>query len=318
MSKFSQSSLSLVALMLGIGNLAVMPDAAHAAEPVMPKVEVHHAMVKGQSIFYREAGDAASPTIVLLHGFPSSSHMFRDLIPRLADRFHVVAPDYVGFGHSSAPPADSFVYTFDSLADHVQGLLDQLGVKEAIYYMQDYGGPVGLRLATAHPERVKGLVIQNANAYMEGVGKPVADVFLPLWQERNTATEAAARGFLKAETTHFQYTAGAREPEKLNPDAWVFDQALLDRPGNDAVQLDLFVDYRRNVPLFEAWQAYFRRHQPHTLILWGKGDPLFVEAGAEAYAKDLPQARLVWLQGGHFALEENVDLAAEEIKQAFR
>ena len=318
MRKFSSRSLSLIALMSGASILSVMPEAALAAEPTTPQVQVHQAMVKGQSIFYREAGKATSPTIVLLHGFPSSSHMFRDLIPRLADRFHVVAPDYVGFGHSSAPSAESFAYTFDNLADHVQGLLDQLGVRDAIFYMQDYGGPVGLRLAMAHPERVKGLVIQNANAYMEGVGQPVADVFLPLWQERNATTEAAARGFLKAETTRFQYTAGAREPEKLNPDAWVFDQALLDRPGNDAVQLSLFVDYRRNVPLFERWQAYFRSQQPKTLIVWGEGDPLFVPAGAKAYKQDLPKARLVWLKGGHFALEENVDVVAKEIKQVFR
>lgn len=318
MIKLSSSSLPLIALMLGASTLSAMPEAAQAAEPVIPQVQANHALVKGQTIFYREAGKASLPTIVLLHGFPSSSHMFRDLIPRLADRFHVVAPDYVGFGHSSAPSAESFAYTFDNLADHVQGLLDQLGVRDAIFYMQDYGGPVGLRLAAAHPERVKGLIIQNANAYMEGVGKPVADVFLPLWQERNASTEAAARGFLKAETTRFQYTAGAREAEKLNPDAWVFDQALLDRPGNDAIQLSLFVDYRHNVPLFESWQAYFRRQQPKTLIVWGEGDPLFVAAGAQAYKKDLPKAKLVWLKGGHFALEENADVVAKEIKQAFR
>lgn len=318
MSKLSSNSLSLIALLCGASTLYVMPDAAQAAEPVIPQVQTHHALVKGQTIFYREAGKTSLPTIVLLHGFPSSSHMFRDLIPRLADRFHVVAPDYVGFGHSSAPSAESFAYTFDNLADHVQGLLDQLGVRDAIFYMQDYGGPVGLRLATAHPERVKGLIIQNANAYMEGVGKPVADVFLPLWQERNASTEAAARGFLKAETTRFQYTAGAREAEKLNPDAWVFDQTLLDRPGNDAIQLSLFVDYRHNVPLFESWQSYFRRQQPKTLIVWGEGDPLFVAAGAQAYKKDLPKAKLVWLKGGHFALEEHADVVAKEIKQVFR
>lgn len=318
MSKFFKNPLSLLALMLSASSLPVMADTPHAVEAPIAQVQVHQVMVKGQSVFYREAGKTSSPTIVLLHGFPSSSHMFRDLIPRLADRFHVIAPDYIGFGHSSAPAADSFAYTFDNLAAHVQGLLDQLGVHKAIYYMQDYGGPVGMRLATAHPERVNGLVIQNANAYMEGVGKPVADVFLPLWKERNASTEAAARGFLKPETTRLQYTAGARDPEKLNPDAWVLDQALLDRPGNDAIQLELFVDYRSNVPLFDVWQAYFRRHQPRTLILWGEGDPFFVAAGAHAYKKDLPDARLLWLKGGHFALEENVDLVAREIKHSFR
>ncbi len=274
-------------------------------------------VVGGHNIFYREAGDPKAPVIVLLHGFPSSSHMYRDLIPCLADQFHVVAPDYLGFGYSAAPSPAQYRYTFDNLAKTVQGLLDQIGVRDAVYYMQDYGGPIGLRLATAHPERVKGLVIQNANAYLAGVGKPVADVFLPLWKERNAATEAAARGFLKADTTQFQYTFGACNAAALNPDAWTHDQSLLDRPGNEAIQLALFVDYQNNVALYDSWHAYFRKHQPKTLIAWGKGDPLFVPAGAEAYKKDLPQAHLVWLEGGHFALEENAVEVAALIKQNF-
>lgn len=193
-----------------------------------------------------------------------------------------------------------------------------VGVRDAVYYMHDYGGPIGLRLAAAHPERVRGLVVQNANAYIEGVGKPVADVFLPLWKERNATTEGAARGFLKAETTQFQYTAGARAAAALNPDAWTLDQALLDRKGNDAIQLALFVDYQNNVGLYDAWHSYLNKHQPKTLIVWGKGDPLFVPAGAEAYKKDLPKAQIVWLEGGHFALEENAAEVASLIKKAFR
>lgn len=274
-------------------------------------------IVGGHNVFYREAGDPKAPVIVLLHGFPSSSHMYRDLIPCLADRFHVIAPDYLGFGYSAAPALENYRYTFDNLAMTVQGLLDQLGVHDAIYYLQDYGGPIGLRLATAHPERVKGLVIQNANAYLAGVGKPVAEVFLPLWKERNAATEAAARGFLTAATTQFQYVFGARNAAALNPDAWTHDQALLDRPGNAAIQLALFVDYQNNVALYDHWHAYFRTHQPKTLIAWGKGDPLFVPAGAEAYLQDLPQAHLFWLEGGHFALEENAVEVAALIKQNF-
>lgn len=281
------------------------------------KVHARTTTVNGLKVFYREAGNTGAPTIVLLHGFPSSSHMFRELIPQLADHYHVIAPDYIGFGYSAAPPVTSFNYTFDNLTRHVQGLLDQLGVKETIYYMHDYGGPIGMRLATAHPERVKGLVIQNSNVYLEGVGKPVSDVFLPLWQDRNPTTEMAARGFLKPELTQFQYTAGARNPASLSPDSWTLDQALLDRPGNDAIQLNLFVDYQHNVALYSTWQAYLRAHQPRTLIAWGKGDPLFVPAGAEAYKRDLPHARLVWLDSGHFALEEDAARVARLIEQTF-
>ena len=312
------ASRLLTLLVGGAISLAAATGAAAAEPTPMPQVHARNAVVGGHKVFYREAGNPKAPAIVLLHGFPSSSHMYRDLIPRLADRFHVIAPDYVGFGHSAAPTPAEYSYTFDNLAKTVQGLLDQIGVRDTILYMQDYGGPIGLRLAAAHPERVKGLVIQNANTYIEGVGKPVADVFLPLWKERNATTEAAARGFLKPETTRFQYMHGARDAATLNPDAWTHDQALLDRPGNDSIQLALFVDYQNNVGLFDAWHTYFRKYQPKTLIAWGKGDPLFVPAGAQAYMTDLPKARLVWLDSGHFALEETAPEVAALIKQYFR
>ena len=309
----------LLTLLVGAAVSLVIPMTTAAAEPTaVPQVHARTAVVGGHKVFYREAGSPKAPAIVLLHGFPSSSHMYRDLVPRLADRFRVIAPDYIGFGYSAAPTPAEYSYTFDNLAKTVQGMLDQIGIRDAVLYMQDYGGPIGLRLAAARPERVKGLVIQNANAYMEGVGKPVADVFLPLWKERNATTEAAARGFLKPETTKFQYTHGARNAASLNPDAWTHDQALLDRPGNDAIQLALFIDYQKNLGLYDSWHAYFRKHRPRTLIVWGKGDPLFVPAGAEAYKRDLPQARLVWLDGGHFALEENAAKVAALIKQSFR
>lgn len=272
------------------------------------------ALVQGRSVFYREAGEASAPALVLLHGFPSSSHMFRELMPRLADRFHVIAPDYIGFGHSEAPDARDFVYSFDNLAAHVQGLLDQLGLTEVILYMHDYGGPVGMRLATAHPERVKGLVVQNANAYMEGLTPAVAAVFMPLWERGD---ETGARGMLSAETTQFQYTAGARDPHALNPDAWTLDQALLDRPGSVDRQMALFRDYQNNVPLYEVWHAYFREHQPKTLVVWGRNDPFFGVPGAEAYRKDLKDITLELLDGGHFALEENADRVAALIKRSF-
>jgi pimeloyl-ACP methyl ester carboxylesterase len=287
----------------------------HPIESPDPVV-VHHrrAQVSGRAVFYREAGDAAAPVIVLLHGFPSSSHMFRDLIPRLARRFRVVAPDYIGFGHSDAPAVQDFAYTFDNLSDHVQSLLNLLGVTDAIFYLHDYGGPVGMRLATAHPDRVRGLVIQNANAYLEGLTPAVAGVFMPLWENGD---ETGARGMFLPETTMFQYTAGARNPDALNPDAWTHDQALLDRPGSADRQMALFKDYRNNVPLYDAWHAYFRDHQPRTLVAWGQGDPFFGAAGAQAYRKDLKDIRVELLDSGHFALEEDAARVAELILETF-
>lgn len=278
------------------------------------RVEHHQIDIDGLSTFYRAAGDPASPVIVLLHGFPSSSHMFRDLIPRLADRFRVIAPDYIGFGHSAAPTVEEFEYSFDKLSAHVRALLDRIGVKDAIYYLQDYGGPIGWRLATDRPESVRGLVVQNANAYMEGLTPAVAGVFMPLWEKGD---ETGARQMLLAETTKMQYTAGARQPEALSPDAWTLDQALLDRPGSAERQMALFKDYRHNVPLFDVWQAYFREHQPKTLVAWGRGDPFFGVPGAEAFCRDLKDVRIELLDSGHFALEEDAARVADLIKQTF-
>ena len=275
------------------------------------------ATVGGRKIFYREAGDAALPTIVLLHGFPTSSFMFRNLIPLLADRFHVIAPDYVGFGQSDAPSATEFDYTFDNLTAHVAGLIDALGLTSYILYMQDFGGPVGFRLFAQRPEAVRGFVIQNTNAYMAGVGEPAAQVFLPLWENRNAETEAAARGFLAAGTTQFQYLVGARDEAAISPDNWTHDQALLDRPGTDAYMLDLLDDYRTNVAAYDSWHAAFRAHKPKTLITWGRGDPFFTPAGAEAFLADLPDAKLVWLDSGHFVLDENAETVAAEIIDTF-
>lgn len=304
----------------GLLAATAMPAAAAPARSTAPtSVETLYrtATVEGRKVFYREAGDPAAPTIVLLHGFPTSSHMYRDLIPALADKFHVIAPDYIGFGQSEAPSHASFTYSFDNLTSHVDGLLDQLHLTSYVLYMQDYGGPVGFRLFTAHPDRVKGFVIQNTNAYLEGVGELPKQIFLPLWNKRDEATEAAARGFLKPETTQFQYTVGAKNPEAISPDNWVHDQALLDRPGTDAYQLDLLENYKTNVALYDSWHAAFRKYQPKTLIVWGKADPFFVPAGAEAFKTDLPNARLVWLDAGHFVLDENTPRVAEEIKATF-
>ncbi len=275
------------------------------------------ATVNDRRVFYREAGDPSLPTLILLHGFPTSSFMFRNLIPLLADQFHVIAPDYIGFGQSDAPSADAFDYSFDSLTDHVAGLIDQLGLTSYILYMQDFGGPVGFRLFTRNPQAVAGFVIQNTNAYMAGVGEMPAQIFLPLWERRDSASEAGARAFLAADTTKFQYQVGARNVEAISPDNWAHDQALLDRPGHDAAHLDLLEDYKTNVALYDSWHEAFRAHGPKTLIAWGRNDPFFVPAGAEAFLADLPQARLVWLDSGHFVLDENAATVAAEIKASF-
>jgi pimeloyl-ACP methyl ester carboxylesterase len=231
----------------------------------------------------------------------------------LAERFHVIAPDYIGFGQSDAPSVEDFDYSFDALTDHVMGLIQQLGLKTYLLYMQDYGGPVGFRIFTRQPKAVTGFVIQNANAYMEGVGDLPKQIFLPLWEKRDAKSEEGARGFLQAGTTRFQYVVGAKNPEAISPDNWTHDQALLDRPGADAYQLNLLENYKTNVGLYESWHAAFRQYQPKTLIVWGKHDPFFIEAGATAYLADLPKAKLVWLDAGHFVLDENAAEVAAEI-----
>lgn len=266
--------------------------------------------VDGLKIFYREAGSPDKQTIVLLHGFPASSHMFRELIPALATDYHVIAPDYPGFGYSDSPTVDAFDYTFDNLANIVGRLLEAKGRNRYWLYMQDYGGPVGLRLATAHPDRVAGLIVQNANAYMDGVSAMLASAAMPFWQDRNPATEAPLRGLVTPDGVKMQYLSGVREPARISPDAWTHDLVSLGRPGNPEAQLALLFNYQGNVPKFAGWQAYFRAHQPPTLITWGKGDPFFTEAGARAYLRDLPKAELHLLDTGHFALEEDGDLIA--------
>jgi pimeloyl-ACP methyl ester carboxylesterase len=275
------------------------------------------ASIAGQNVFYREAGDPMSPALLLLHGFPTSSHMFRNLIPLLADRFHVIAPDYIGFGQSDAPDHAAFTYSFDNLTRSVTGLIDHLGLKSYILYMQDFGGPVGFRIFTDRPAHVAGFVIQNTNAYMEGVGELPRSIFLPLWERRDAESEAGARQFLAADTTKFQYLVGAKDPEAIGPDNWTIDQALLDRPGVDLAQLDLLENYKTNVAAYDSWHAAFREYQPKTLIVWGKHDPFFIPAGAEAYLQDLPDAKLVWLDAGHFVLDENAGQVAAEIKETF-
>jgi len=275
----------------------------------------HHANVRGQKLFYREAGSEAWPTLVLLHGFPSSSHMFRDLIPKLSDQFHVIAPDYVGFGYSDAPSAQEFEYTFDNLAAHVEDLLfKNLGLKQFSIYVQDYGAPVGYRIASKHPDAIQGIVVQNGNAYAEGIGGAFAPM-KPFWANRNSETEKPVRNLLTKETTIFQYTHGVADPDRISPDSYTVDQFFLDRPGNAAIQLDLLHNYQSNVALYDCWHEYFRNRQPRMLILWGKNDPFFTVEGAKAYQRDIPNAELHLIDTGHFALEDFSGFIAERMRK---
>ncbi|PYU39731.1 MAG: alpha/beta hydrolase [Acidobacteria bacterium] len=275
----------------------------------------HHANVRGQKLFYREAGPKDSPAIVLLHGFPSSSHMFRDLIPQLADKFHVIAPDYVGFGYSDAPSPQDFEYTFDNLAAHVEDLLfKNLGLKQFSVYVQDYGAPVGYRIASKHPTAVQSIVVQNGNAYEEGIG-PAFDPMKPFWANRNSETEKPVVALLTRDTTIFQYTHGVEDPARISPDSYTLDQFFLDRPGNAAIQLDLLYNYQSNVALYDRWHEYFRKRQPRMLILWGKNDPFFTVEGAKAYQRDLPNAELHLIDTGHFALEDFSAFIAERMRK---
>lgn len=267
--------------------------------------------VDGVKIFYREAGNPSAPTIVLLHGFPSSSHSFRNLIPELATRFHVIAPDYPGYGYSDAPARDKYAYTFDHLAQTMDSFLQKVGASSYIVYMHDFGGPVGYRIATAHPERVRGLVVQNANAHEEGLS-PAFGHARELWANRNAETEAHVRGAFSPEGIKWQYVTGANDPATMTRDGYSFDAPLMQRPGQDGIQLDLLENYKSNLVLYPQWQKWLKTAQPKTLIVWGAGDPLFTVEGAHAVKREVPAAKLVTYKAGHFLLEEySADVAKQ-------
>jgi len=275
----------------------------------------HHATVRGRKLFYREAGPTNAPTIVLLHGFPSSSHMFRDLIPQLSDKFHVIAPDYVGFGYSDAPSVQEFEYTFDNLAKDVESLLfENLGLVQFSIYVQDYGAPIGYRIASKHPDAIQSIVVQNGNAYQEGIGGAF-DPMKPFWANRNSETEKPVRDLLTKETTIFQYTHGVTDSDRISPDSYTMDQLFLDRPSNAAIQLNLLYNYQSNVALYDGWHEYFRHYQPRMLIVWGKNDPFFTVEGARAYQRDIPNAELHLIDTGHFALEDFSGFIAERMRK---
>jgi pimeloyl-ACP methyl ester carboxylesterase len=303
--------ITRLSTLISLGAIVMLTQSAHAASS-----EVHYRTVDvaGIEIFYREAGSLHSPTILLLHGFPTSSHMFRDLIPLLADRFHLIAPDYPGFGYSARPKVSEFNYTFDHLAGVMEGFVDSLGLKRYALYMQDFGGPVGFRLATWRPEQVRALIIQNANAYDEGVSSGVRDVVLRIWKERTPQTEARLRELFELPVTKRQYLEGAPDPSLVSPDAWQHAQWGMDRPGDKEIQFALHANYGSNVERYDEWHAYFRKFQPSALIVWGKGDFVFTPAGAEAYRKDLKHVELHMLNAGHFALETNASEIAEYIR----
>lgn len=327
------------ALLFTLSTGAPQASAALAgADPVHSSVRVWNRTVEidDLTIFYREAGSPDSPTLLLLHGFPTSSHMFRNLIPALADKYHLVAPDFPGYGNSSMPAVDEFDYTFDRLADVVGKFTAALELESYSLYLMDYGAPVGFRLATAHPERVESLIIQNGNAYQEGLDNDFWEPIKAYWKDREAinkgldndfwknvkaaykqpemSNDDALRFLVTLGATQWQYTNGVRDKEAISPDNWHVTQRLLDRSGNEEIQLQLFYSYGSNPPLYPKWQAYLREHQPPTLIVWGANDEIFPADGAHPYKRDLENLEFHLLDTGHFALEEDGDVIADHIR----
>jgi len=279
----------------------------------MSHVAYHTTDVKGVNVFYRESGFPDAPKLLLLHGFPTAGHMFRDLIPQLADRFHVVAPDLTGFGQSAMPDRKSFTYTFETLTDVIEGFTDATGFDRYALYVFDYGAPTGFRLAVRRPEAVTAIVSQNGNAYTEGL----SDGWNPIrayWKEPTQANRDAIRTMVQPDTTVWQYTHGVADPSLVSPDGYTLDNYYLARPGADEIQLDLLLDYASNVELYPAFQEYFRTRQPALLAIWGRNDPFFLPAGAEAFKRDIPAAEVRLLDTGHFALETHADEIAAAIR----
>lgn len=322
-------------ILLSLILYASFSTSSFAAQPT-GGIQYKTVKIDGLNIFYREAGDPNNPTILLLHGFPTSSHMFRELIPALSDRYHLVAPDYPGFGYSSMPEVDKFDYSFANLASVVDKFTNKVGLKKYSLYLMDYGAPIGFRLATKHPERVEALIVQNGNAYVEGINNNFWEPIQAYWKDRkavnqgldnnwwknvkqaykqpNMSNEDALRFLVTEGATKWQYTNGVRNVESISPDTWNHVQPLLDREGNSDIQMQLFYSYGSNVPLYPKWQAYLRKYQPPTLIVWGKNDEIFPAAGALPYTRDLNTLEFHLLDTGHFALEEDGQVISETMR----
>ena len=317
--KHRNLTLTITTLLLTLFTFTQNSNAHHKKWKWAAKSQTLHRTVNidGLDIFYREAGPKDAPTILLLHGFPTSSQMFRNLIPQLSDKFHVVAPDYPGFGNSSMPLVDEFEYTFDKLAEVIEAFTEELGLETYSLYVMDYGAPVGFRLAVSHPERVQSLIVQNGNAYEEGL-REFWDPFRKYWEDRSEENAETLRGFLNIAATEWQWTHGTRNPETISPDTWTVDQYFLDRPGNQEIQLQLFFDYRTNPPAYPIWQEYFRDFQPPTLLVWGKNDQIFPAEGAFPFKQDLDNLEFHLLDTGHFALEEDGNRIARLIRRFLR
>ena len=301
--------LTKVGMTIGTAALAATTPILTATENDT-SVKYQTTEVEGQKIFYREAGPKDAPTILLLHGFPTSSHMFRNLIPQLSDKYHVVAPDMPGFGQSSAPSPTEFEYSFDHMASVIDQFTQELDLKKFSLYLMDYGAPVGFRIAHKHPEKIQSLIIQNGNAYDEGL----KDFWKPIklyWEKDTTENRNALKSLLTIEATEWQYTHGVRDKSSISPDNWTVDQRLLDREGNNEIQLNMFKSYGTNPALYPQWQEYLRTHQPPTLIVWGKNDHIFPADGAHPYKRDLKDLEFHLLDTGHFALEEDGEKIAE-------
>lgn len=308
------AALTLAAVIVPIASAQAAPPT-----PVGDATAVRFGSVKvdGLNIAYREAGDPSNPKLVLLHGFPASSHQYRDLVRVLGDRFHVIAPDYPGFGNSDTPDPATYAYTFDNLAKAVDGFLAAKGFDHYGLFVQDYGGPVGFRVLARHPEALDWLIIQNSNAYEVGFTAAWDGFRGALWKHRTPETEKPLAGFLTYDAIKGIYLHGARSPNLMSPDNWESDSAFMQRPHAVRMNLDLFYDYRTNVPLYPQWQAFLRERQPKTLIFWGQEDVFFSKEGGEAYLKDLPQAEMHRLVGGHFAVEDNLEYVSENIHRFY-
>jgi pimeloyl-ACP methyl ester carboxylesterase len=290
-----------------------MVSKATSVESGVPFTSIHKIQADGVQVFYRAAGDPAAPVVLLLHGFPASSFMFRELIPRLATHYRVIAPDLPGFGFTEIPAERKYTYSFDGLATTIDAFTKALKIDRYAIYVFDYGAPTGFRLAMAHPERVTAIISQNGNAYEEGLSSGWNPI-QKYWKEPTAQNRAALRDFLTPEATKWQYTHGVSNPESVPPESYTLDAALLKRPGNEEIQLDLFLDYASNVKLYPKFQEYFRKSKPPLLAIWGKNDPFFLPPGAEAFRKDLPNAKIQFLDTGHFAIETHVTEISAAIK----